>query len=53
MLYEVITPLRLPVGTSEAFLMAYAELPPESLQPPGEHVVRSGNTLGGISYNFV
>lgn len=45
-------PLRLPVGTSEAFLLAYAELPPEALKPPGEHVVQRGNTLGGIASQY-
>jgi membrane-bound lytic murein transglycosylase D len=45
-------PLRLPIGTSEAFLLAYAELPAEALKPPGEHVVKRGNTLGAIASQY-
>lgn len=45
-------PLRLPIGTSEQFLASYAELPPEALRPPGEHIVRRGDTLSEIASTY-
>jgi len=45
-------PLRLPVGSSDAFLEAYANLPPEALRPPGEHIVRRGDTLSEIASTY-
>ncbi|MBO6575299.1 MAG: LysM peptidoglycan-binding domain-containing protein [Rhodothermales bacterium] len=45
-------PLRLPVGTSQAFLTAYAELPADALRPPGEHIVRRGDTLSEIAATY-
>ncbi|MFT4604291.1 MAG: membrane-bound lytic murein transglycosylase D [Rhodothermales bacterium] len=45
-------PLRLPIGTSEQFLASYAELPPQALRPPGEHIVRRGDTLSEIASTY-
>ncbi|MFT5142237.1 MAG: membrane-bound lytic murein transglycosylase D [Rhodothermales bacterium] len=42
-------PLRLPKGTSDQFLTAYAELPVEALRPPGEYTVKGGDTLSQIA----
>ncbi|NNE69624.1 MAG: LysM peptidoglycan-binding domain-containing protein [Rhodothermales bacterium] len=45
-------PLRLPIGTSERFMASYAELPPQALRPPGEHIVRRGDTLSEIASTY-
>ncbi len=45
-------PLRLPIGTSDQFLASYAELPPGALRPPGEHIVRRGDTLSEIASTY-
>lgn len=45
-------PLRLPIGSSERFMASYAELPPEALRPPGEHIVRRGDTLSEIASTY-
>ncbi len=45
-------PLRLPIGSSAAFVETYASLPPESFVPPDEYVVRKGDTLGRIAQKY-
>ena len=44
--------VRLPVGTGEATRAAYAELPANRRVTFKEHVVRSGETLGGIGRRY-
>ncbi|MEQ9105550.1 MAG: LysM peptidoglycan-binding domain-containing protein [Rhodothermales bacterium] len=44
--------LRLPLGTRDAFAAAYEALPPSARRPSGEYVVKSGDTLSGISQDF-
>lgn len=41
--------LRLPVGSQQRFLQAYASLPPQQRQGQSEYTVRSGDTLGKIA----
>ncbi|HEX7918843.1 MAG TPA: LysM peptidoglycan-binding domain-containing protein, partial [Gemmatimonadales bacterium] len=44
--------VRLPVGTGESTRVAYAELPANRRVTFKEHVVRSGETLGGIGRKY-
>ena len=46
------TPVRLPLGTSERFSEAYAEIPPNERVTITEHVVASGETLGAIAGQY-
>lgn len=46
------TPVRLPPGTATRFAAAYAEIPPDRRVTVTEHVVASGETLGGIAGQY-
>lgn len=46
------TVVRLPLGTSDTFAAAYAEIPPDERVTVTEHVVASGETLGGIAGQY-
>jgi membrane-bound lytic murein transglycosylase D len=46
------TAVRLPPGTRDRFEEAYAEIPPDRRVTVTEHVVSSGETLGGIARQY-
>ncbi len=44
--------LRIPLGTYEQFVEGYEKLPDEAKLPPGEYIVRRGDTLGKIARQY-
>ena len=44
--------LRIPLGTYDQFVEGYKTLPEEAKQPPGEYIVRRGDTLGKIARQY-
>ena len=44
--------VRIPLGSYDTFMAAYADLPQDVRRPSGEYIVRKGDTLGRIAGEF-